>query len=76
MATLLVRNLDDRVAVALRERAARHRRSVEAEHRAILEAALIDPETPDFKQFLLAMPDGGGDELFTRATDLPRDVHL
>jgi plasmid stability protein len=38
--TLLVRNVDDDVARRLRLRAARHGRSVEAEHREILKAAL------------------------------------
>lgn len=43
MGQLLVRNLDNRLIQALKERAARHGRSVEAEHRAILEAALGAP---------------------------------
>lgn len=37
MGQLLVRGLDDRVIQLLKDRAARHGRSVEAEHRAILE---------------------------------------
>jgi plasmid stability protein len=40
MATLLVRRLDDDLVGRLKERASTHGRSVEAEHRAILEAAL------------------------------------
>lgn len=77
MATLLVRNLSDAAAQALRERAARSRRSVEAEHRAILEAALLAPAAPDFKQFLLALPGSDDDaEVFTRSADMPRDVSL
>jgi plasmid stability protein len=40
MATLLVRRLDDDLVRRLKERAAVHGRSAEAEHRAILEAAL------------------------------------
>lgn len=40
MGQLLVRSLDDRLIRSLKERAARHGRSVEAEHRAILEAVL------------------------------------
>jgi antitoxin FitA len=43
MGQLLVRSLDDRLIQSLKERAARHGRSVEAEHRAILEAALGSP---------------------------------
>jgi plasmid stability protein len=40
MATLLVRRLDDDLVGRLKARASTHGRSVEAEHRAILEAAL------------------------------------
>lgn len=57
MRQLLVRRLDQRLVQALRERAASHGRSAEAEHRAILEAALCGPpDTRDFKAFLLGMP--------------------
>ena len=37
MANLVVRNLEPRLVDALKQRAARHGRSAEAEHRAILE---------------------------------------
>ena len=40
MVTLLVRRLDDDLVRRLKDRAAVHGRSAEAEHRAILEAAL------------------------------------
>jgi len=40
MATLLVRDLDDELVRLLKQRAKSHFRSAEAEHRAILEAAL------------------------------------
>lgn len=40
MGQVLVRSLDDRLIQSLRVRAARHGRSVEAERRAILDAAL------------------------------------
>lgn len=40
MATLLVRNLDDDLVRRLKERARSHGRSVEAEHRAILQETL------------------------------------
>jgi antitoxin FitA len=39
MAQLLVRDLDDRVVARLKERACRNRRSLQAETKAILEAA-------------------------------------
>ncbi len=47
MGQLLVRGLDDCLIRALKQRAARNRRSVEAEHRAILEKAL-EPEAESF----------------------------
>ena len=40
MARLTVRGVNDRIVAALKLRAAKHRRSAEAEHRAILEDAL------------------------------------
>ena len=43
MASLHVRNVDDEIVRRLKERARRNGRSAEAEHRAILDAAL--PET-------------------------------
>jgi antitoxin FitA len=42
MAQLVVRNLDEAVKLGLRRRAARHGRSVEAEVREILQAAIKD----------------------------------
>lgn len=49
MATsLIVRNLDDELIVRLRQRAARHGRSVEAEHREILRHALSAEVDPSF----------------------------
>ncbi|WP_029012140.1 FitA-like ribbon-helix-helix domain-containing protein [Niveispirillum irakense] len=41
MAQLLVRGLDDALVAKLKARAARNNRSVEAEHRALLEQALV-----------------------------------
>lgn len=45
---LHVRNLDDELVVRLKRRAARHGRSVEAEHREILRQALSVEWEPDF----------------------------
>ena len=57
MSQLIVRNLDARIVQRLRARAVARNRSAEAEHRAILEAALGGgPPAGDFKSFLLAMP--------------------
>jgi plasmid stability protein len=72
---LIVRNLEDDVILALKRRAARHGRSSEAEHRAILREVLAEePVRPSFKDFLLSMPDVGEDEDFEAPRDLPRDV--
>jgi plasmid stability protein len=65
MATnLVVRNIEPSVAQALREAAARHGRSAEAEHREILRAALVRPGRRSFKEVLASMPDVGTDEDF------------
>jgi plasmid stability protein len=47
MGQLIVRGLDDCIIQALKQRAARHGHSAEAEHRAILETALRS-ETESF----------------------------
>jgi antitoxin FitA len=44
MSAVSIRNLDDRVKQRLRVRAARHGRSMEAEMRAILTAAVTEPD--------------------------------
>ena len=48
MAQLTVRNIDDTIAAALKQRAARSGRSAEAEHRKILEEALAPAQNPGF----------------------------
>ncbi len=73
MADLTIRLLDERTHVRLRARAARHGRTVEAEVRAILDAAVDLPE----ENFLLALraamsKDGGVDLPLEPRTDLPR----
>jgi len=45
MATLTIRDFDDDLNAALRVRAARHGRSMEAEVRAILRSALSTPDS-------------------------------
>ncbi len=45
---LHVRNLDDELVLRLKRRAARHGRSVEAEHREILRQVLSVELEPDF----------------------------
>ncbi len=71
---LVVRNVDDDVARALKIRAARHGRSAEAEHREILREALrADLARASFKQALASMPDVGADEDLVFSRDLPHD---
>lgn len=58
MARLIVRDIDERIVAALRLRAARNGRSVEAEHSELLRAALLTAsERPSFKDFLRSMPE-------------------
>ena len=76
-AQLIVRNLDPAVVTALRTRAARNGRSVEAEHREILKEALRPGRSRQtFKEFLLSMPDVGTDDDFARIRDEARPVRL
>ena len=65
MATnLIVRNINPAVAQALKQAAAAHGRSAEAEHREILRAALCQPARRPFKDVLASMPDVGADTDF------------
>lgn len=61
---LIVRNVDPAVAQALKQAAAAHGRSAEAEHREILRTALARPARRSFKEVLASMPDVGTDEDF------------
>jgi plasmid stability protein len=61
---LIVRNIDPAIAQALKETAAAHGRSAEAEHREILRTALARPARRSLKDVLAAMPDVGSDEDF------------
>ena len=69
MANLLVRGIDDSLLQALRERAAQHGCSVEAEHREVLAAALRRPKKRSFAEVLVTMPNVGKDEDFLRLND-------
>lgn len=67
MAQLLVRDLPEAVVRSLKVRAAKHGRSAEAEHRRILEEALLRKgPRGTLKEWLLAMPAGGTDADFAR----------
>jgi len=69
VANLVVRNLDPRIVDALKQRAARHGRSAEAEHRALLEELLLRPKGKSFAETLASMPNVGEDEDFERVED-------
>jgi antitoxin FitA len=73
MAQLVVRNLPDDLVRALKQRAARHNRSAEQEHREILEAALRGPRRRSLAAVLASMPNVGRDEDFARHQDDSRD---
>ncbi len=69
MANLIVRNVDDEIAKALKARAARHGISAEAEHRRILREVLARPRKKRFLEVLAQMPDVGEDADFERVQD-------
>jgi plasmid stability protein len=69
MANLIVRNVDDEIANALKMRASRHGISAEAEHRRILEQALKRPKKRSFLEVLSQIPEVGTDEDFARVQD-------
>jgi plasmid stability protein len=77
MAQLIVRNLEDVVVRALRERAARKGRSTEAEHRKILRDALAPTRRcTSLKALLRDMPEAGDDRDFARPRSKGRKVRL
>ena len=66
MAQLMVRNLPDDLVKALKQRAAKHNRSAEQEHREILQSALRGPRRRSLATVLAGMPNVGNDEDFER----------
>ena len=65
MATnLIVRNVGEDVALALKQQAASHGRSAEAEHREILRKVLQRPKRRSVAEVLSSMPDVGVDADF------------
>jgi len=69
VAQLVVRNLPDDLVKALKQRAAKHNRSAEQEHREILQAALRGPRRRGLVEVLATMPNVGRDEDFARTQD-------
>jgi antitoxin FitA len=77
VAQLIVRNLEDVVVKALRERAASKGRSTEAEHREILREALVKIRRgTSLKALLTEMPDAEDDADFARPRAKTRKVRL
>jgi plasmid stability protein len=61
---LVMRNIDEDVALALKQRAAANGRSAEAEHREILKTALKRPRRRSVVDVFASMPDVGEDADF------------
>lgn len=77
MGTLTIRQLDERTHARLRGRAAEHGRSVEAEVRAILDAAVGLPEENILLSLHASMSQVGGVDLDVPSrTDQPRPIDL
>ncbi len=66
MPSLIVRSVDDAIVLSLKERAARHGRSMEAEHRALLAEVLLKPRRRPLADVLASMPPVGLDSDFER----------
>lgn len=65
MATnLVVRNVDEEIVLALKQLAASHGRSAEAEHREILKNVLTKPSRRSFAEVIMSMPNVGSDADF------------
>lgn len=69
MANLIVRNIDEAIVKALKQRASRHGISAEAEHRKILEQVLLQPVKKSFAEVLCLIPNVGDDSDFERVQD-------
>jgi plasmid stability protein len=77
MAQLLVRNLEEELVQALRQKAAEEGTSVEEAHRRLLRNVLLSNKTTKtFKEALLEMPDDGDDKILARLRRKPRKVLL
>ena len=77
MGTLTIRQLDERTHARLRGRAASHGRSVEAEVRAILDAAVDLPDQNILLALNATMAEAGAIDLQVPArSDQPRPVDL
>lgn len=73
MANISVRNLDDSIRDTLRDRAAQHGHSMEAEIRQILTEAARPPVSDPFLELARRSQEAGGVDLETRSAT-PEDV--
>lgn len=64
---LVVRNVEEELALALKQRAAANGQSVEAEHREMLKNALQRPKRRPFAEVLASTPNVGEDSDFDRS---------
>jgi antitoxin FitA len=62
----MVRNLSNELVHALKQRAAKHNRSAEQEHREILQTALQPTRRRSLAQALASIPAAGRDDDFAR----------
>lgn len=69
MANLIVRNIDEDIVKALKARAGMAGTSAEAEHRKILESALLKPKKRSLAEALKSIPSVGEDSDFERKQD-------
>ena len=80
MTELILREVEFSIVEKLKQRAEKHYRSVEEEHRAILRDTLLgggeEVPTVAFEAFLRTMPDVGTDTDFSRIEGSIRDVDL
>ncbi len=76
MPSLVVRNLDPSLIQALKERAVKHHRSMEAEHRAILAEILMKPQRKSLAEALAHIPDVGMDCDFERVNNESPEPHV
>jgi plasmid stability protein len=77
VSTLTIRQLNEHTHARLRGRAAKHGRSVEAEVRAILDAAVNLPEENILLALHATFTEAGGVDLeLPDRTDLPRPIDL
>jgi plasmid stability protein len=88
MASLIVRNLDDKVVRKLKEQAAKYGVSMEEQHRRILRGSLLKKKKASsaakrklapkmsLLDYLCTMPYFGDDDTFEFKREMPRKVDL